>query len=357
MLFTDAGDPVISVDTKKKELVGNFAANGREYEPTGAPRKVLVHDFADKDLGKVAPYGVYDITANTGWVNVGTDAGQFAVESIRRWWNTMGAGSYPGATKLLITADAGGSNGSRLRLWKTELAEFAAQSGLAITVCHLPPGTSKWNKIEHRLFSAISRNWRGRPLESHEVIIQTLNAVTTRTGLTVHAELDTNTYQRGIKIPAKGITALPGRRHPTRHEFHGDWNYTMHPRDTPEGTHLKYAQDLSSVGSVPDRAEWISEESAQPQDCPDSSSVCLRSSSTRRRAAVRALRMCRLAAARAFRSFPSVNAARIAACSTRERCRRPGITRVVSIPASIMSCSTPSVCRRNRLPAAITTCV
>ncbi len=208
MLFTDAGDPVISVDTKKKELVGNFAANGREYEPTGAPRKVLVHDFADKDLGKVAPYGVYDITANTGWVNVGTDAGQFAVESIRRWWNTMGAGSYPGATKLLITADAGGSNGSRLRLWKTELAEFAAQSGLAITVCHLPPGTSKWNKIEHRLFSAISRNWRGRPLESHEVIIQTLNAVTTRTGLTVHAELDTNTYQRGIKIPAKGITAL-----------------------------------------------------------------------------------------------------------------------------------------------------
>ncbi len=236
MLFTDAGDPVISVDTKKKELVGNFAANGREYEPTAAPRKVLVHDFADKDLGKVAPYGVYDITANTGWVNVGTDAdtGQFAVESIRRWWNTMGVGSYPGASRLLITADAGGSNGSRLRLWKTELAEFAAQSGLAITVCHLPPGTSKWNKIEHRLFSAISRNWRGRPLQSHEVIIETLNAVTTRTGLTVHAELDTNTYQRGIKIPAKGITALQDAGILTRHEFHGDWNYTMHPRDTPK---------------------------------------------------------------------------------------------------------------------------
>ena len=163
------------------ELVGNFAANGREYEPAGQPRKVLVHDFADKDLGKVAPYGVYDITANTGWVNVGTDAdtGQFAVESIRRWWNTMGSNAYPGTTRLLITADAGGSNGSRLRLWKTELAQFAAQTGLTITVCHLPPGTSKWNKIEHRLFSAISRNWRGRPLESHEVIIETLRAVTT----------------------------------------------------------------------------------------------------------------------------------------------------------------------------------
>lgn len=235
MLFTEAGDPVISVDTKKKELVGDFAAKGREFEPQGEPRKVRTHDFVDKDLGKVAPYGVYDIAANSGWVNVGTDAdtAQFAVESIRRWWNTMGRNNYPGATRLLITADAGGSNGSRLRLWKTELAEFATQSGLSITVCHFPPGTSKWNKIEDRLFSAISRNWRGRPLESHEVVIETLRAVTTTTGLTVHAELDTNSYERGIKIPAKQITALEESGVLDRHQYHGDWNYTMHPRDTP----------------------------------------------------------------------------------------------------------------------------
>lgn len=234
--FRDAGDPVISVDTKKKELVGNYAAAGREYEPVGAPRKVQVHDFADKVLGKVAPYGVYDIAANTGWVNVGTDAdtGQFAVESIRRWWAILGRDAYPVATRLLITADAGGSNGSRLRLWKSELAEFAAQSGLHITVCHLPPGTSKWNKIEHRLFSAISRNWRGRPLESHEVILQTLRAVTTTTGLSVHAELDTGTYERGIKIPDKEMKSLETTGILTRHDFHGDWNYTVNPRDTPE---------------------------------------------------------------------------------------------------------------------------
>ena len=236
MLFRDAGDPVISVDTKKKELVGNYAAAGREYEPVGAPRKVAVHDFADTVLGKVAPYGVYDIAADTGWVNVGTDAdtGQFAVQSIRRWWTLLGATAYPGSTRLLITADAGGSNGSRLRLWKTELAELAAQSGLHITVCHLPPGTSKWNKIEHRLFSAISRNWRGRPLESHEVILETLRAVTTANGLTVHAELDTSTYQRGIKIPDKDMETLESSGILTRHEFHGDWNYTIKPPDTPE---------------------------------------------------------------------------------------------------------------------------
>ncbi|MGH3804270.1 MAG: ISAzo13 family transposase, partial [Pseudonocardiaceae bacterium] len=193
--FQAAGDPVISVDTKKKELVGNYAAGGREWEPAGEPRKVKVHDFVDPALGKVAPYGVYDIAANTGWVNVGTDAdtGQFAVESIRRWWNTMGANTYQGSTRLLISADSGGSNGSRLRLWKRELAALAEQAGLEITVCHLPPGTSKWNKIEHRLFSAISRNWRARPLESHEVVIETIRAVTTSTGLTVDAELDTNT--------------------------------------------------------------------------------------------------------------------------------------------------------------------
>jgi Rhodopirellula transposase DDE domain len=222
--FQADGDPVISVDTKKKELVGNYRAAGREWEPAGSPRTVKVHDFADKQLGKVAPYGVYDIAANTGWVNVGT--GQFAVESIRRWWTTMGAVSYPGSDKLLITADSGGSNGSRLRLWKTELAAFAAEAGLDITVCHLPPGTSKWNKIEHRLFSAISRNWRGRPLESHEVVIETLRATTTSTGLTVNAVLDTTIYDRGIKITDTQIAALEATQlH--RHEFHGDWNYTL----------------------------------------------------------------------------------------------------------------------------------
>jgi hypothetical protein len=226
--FQADGDPVISVDTKKKELVGHYKAAGREWEPAGSPRTVKVHDFADKQLGKVAPYGVYDIAANTGWVNVGIDAdtGQFAVESIRRWWTTMGATSYPGSDKLLITADSGGSNGSRLRLWKTELAAFAAEAGLDITVCHLPPGTSKWNKIEHRLFSAISRNWRGRPLESHEIVIETLRATTTSTGLTVNAVLDTTTYDRGIKITDKQIAALEATQlH--RHEFHGDWNYTL----------------------------------------------------------------------------------------------------------------------------------
>jgi hypothetical protein len=226
--FQSDGHPVISVDTKKKELVGNYKAAGREWEPAGSPRPVQVHDFADKAVGKVAPYGVYDIAANTGWVNVGTDAdtGAFAVESIRRWWTTMGALSYPGSDKLLITADSGGSNGSRLRLWKTELAAFAAEAGLDITVCHLPPGTSKWNKIEHRLFSAISRNWRARPLESHEVVIETLRATTTSTGLTVNAVLDTTTYDRGIKITDKQIAALEATQlH--RHEFHGDWNYTL----------------------------------------------------------------------------------------------------------------------------------
>jgi hypothetical protein len=233
--FQTAGDPVISVDTKKKELIGNYAAAGREWEPAGQPVRVNVHDFPDKALGKIAPYGVYDIATNTGWVNVGTDAdtGQFAVESIRRWWQDMGAAGYPHASRLLITADSGGSNGSRLRLWKSELAALAAQTGLTITVCHLPPGTSKWNKIEHRLFSAISRNWRGRPLESHEVVIETLQAVTTSTGLSVHAELDTNTYPRGIKIANRDMKTLETTGILTRHEFHGDWNYTISPTTRP----------------------------------------------------------------------------------------------------------------------------
>src|SRR6266487_1986265 len=226
--FQAAGDPVISVDTKKKELVGNYANGGAEWEPAGAPRRVNVHDFADKDLGKAVSYGVYDVTANTGWVNVGTDAdtGQFAVESIRRWWNTVGRSAYPHAARLLITADSGGSNGSRLRLWKTELAAFAGQAGLEITVLHLPPGTSKWNRIEHRLFSHISMNWRGRPLESREVIIETISAVTTRTGLRVQAVLDTGIYPKGIKIPDKEMKVFEAA-HLHRHPFHGDWNYTI----------------------------------------------------------------------------------------------------------------------------------
>ena len=225
--FQANGDPVISVDTKKKELVGNYKAAGREWEPAGSPRTVKVHDFADKQLGKVAPYGVYDIAANTGWVNVGTDAdtGQFAVESIRRWWTTIGAISYPGSDKLLITADSGGSNGSRLRLWKTELAAFAAEAGLDITVCHLPPGTSKWNKIEHRLFSAITLNWRGRPLTSHEVVVDLIGATTNNKGLKVHAHRDHGSYPLGIKITKDEVTALPI----TPHDFHGEWNYTVHP--------------------------------------------------------------------------------------------------------------------------------
>jgi DDE family transposase len=235
--FQAAGDPVISVDTKKKELVGNYANGGAEWEPKGAPRRVNVHDFADRELGKAVPYGVYDVTADTGWVNVGTDAdtGQFAVESIRRWWNAVGRTAYPNARRVLITADSGGSNGSRLRLWKTELASFAAETGLEITVLHLPPGTSKWNRVEHRLFSAITMSWRGRPLESHQVLIETISAVTTKTGLKVHAVLDTNTYTRGIKIPDREMKEFEAR-HLTRHDFHGDWNYTITARSTQHAT-------------------------------------------------------------------------------------------------------------------------
>jgi hypothetical protein len=225
------GDPVISVDTKKKELVGEYKNNGREWRPAGEPEKVKVHDFIDGQLGKANPYGVYDLTADTGWVSVGTDhdTAAFAVETIRRWWNTMGANAYPTASRLLITADGGGSNGSRTRLWKTELATLASELGLTITVCHLPPGTSKWNKIEHRLFSHISMNWRGRPLTSHEVIVQTIAATTTRTGLSVHAELDTGTYPTGIKIPDSTMKALTESGTLTRHQWHPEWNYSLNP--------------------------------------------------------------------------------------------------------------------------------
>jgi hypothetical protein len=227
----DAGQPVISVDTKKKELVGDFHNFGRSWRPTADPVPVRVHDFVDPQLGKAIPYGIYDLAANTGWVNVGTDhdTAAFAVESIRRWWHGQGQADYPEASRLLITADAGGSNGYRTRAWKLHLARLAAETGLVITVCHLPPGTSKWNKIEHRLFSHITINWRGRPLTSHEVILESIAATTTRTGLRVKAELDTNTYPTGIGVGDAEMAALPL----TRHTFHGEWNYALHPQPSP----------------------------------------------------------------------------------------------------------------------------
>ena len=202
-----------------------------------------MHDFIDPDLGKANPYGVYDVAADTGWVSVGTDhdTAQFAVATIARWWTTVGAASYPGATGLLISADGGGSNGSRTRMFKTELAALAARTGLRITVCHLPPGTSKWNKIEHRLFPHISMNWRGRPLTSHDVIVQTIAATTTRSGLKVHAELDTATYPTGVKIGDEQMKALETQGILTRHGFHGEWNYCLNPTadDTPDSNDLK----------------------------------------------------------------------------------------------------------------------
>ncbi|MGH2511807.1 MAG: ISAzo13 family transposase [Candidatus Limnocylindrales bacterium] len=222
------GQPVISVDTKKKELVGPFANGGRELRPRGQPEPVLVHDFVIRELGRVSPYGVYDLGANEAWVSVGTDhdTAVFAVESIRRWWATMGAPLYPEATRLLVTADAGGSNGYRLRLWKFELQKFADETGLEIAVCHFPPGTSKWNKIEHRLFAAITANWRGRPLVSHEVIVNLIGATTTRTGLRVRSELDPRSYPAGLRISDAEMATL----HLRTDAFHGEWNYTLVPR-------------------------------------------------------------------------------------------------------------------------------
>jgi len=226
-----ADDPVISVDTKKKKLVGQYRNGGAEWRPAGDPEPVKVHDFIDPALGKANPYGVYDLAADTGWVSVGTDhdTAAFAVETIRRWWQTAGTTAYPHASRLLITADGGGSNGYRTRLWKTELAALATDTGLQITVCHLPPGTSKWNKIEHRLFSHISMNWRGRPLTSHDVIVQSIAATTTGTGLSVHAELDTSTYPTGVKIPDAEIKALHDTGALRRHDWHPEWNYSLHP--------------------------------------------------------------------------------------------------------------------------------
>ena len=236
-MFLVAGQPVISVDTKKKENVGRYANGGAEYQRTGEPEKTNTYDFIG-ELGKAVPYGVYDVAANAGWVNVGTDAdtGEFAVESIRRWWAKIGVIAYPEATRLLITADVAGPT-CRLRLWRTQLAQPATETGLEITVVHLPPGTSKWNKIEHRMFSAITMNWRGRPLETHEVVVETIAATTTRTGLTVQAMLDTNTYQRGIKISEKEMKAFEAR-HVQRHEFHElercDQGGVRPGSDTPE---------------------------------------------------------------------------------------------------------------------------
>jgi hypothetical protein len=233
-----AGQPVVSVDCKKKELVGNFKNGGKEWRPAGDPVQVNVHDFPDKELGKAIPYGIYDIAANTGWVSVGVDhdTAAFAVNTLRTWWNTQGRAAYPDATTLTITADSGGSNGNRLRAWKTELAALAAEIGLPITVLHLPPGTSKWNRIEHRLFSAITMNWRGTPLTSHEAVVSLIGATTTDTGLTVDAVLDTGSYPTGIKISDKAMKALPL----TRHAVHGQWNYTLSPQtDTPEPADLE----------------------------------------------------------------------------------------------------------------------
>ena len=222
-----AGQPVISVDTKKKELVGDFKAAGRELRPKGSPTPVRVHDFKDPELGKAIPYGVYDLAADSGWVNVGIDhdTAQFAVASIQGWWEQLGHERYPNAKSLTITADCGGSNGYRTRLWKTELQGLADETGLAIRVCHFPPGTSKWNKIEHRLFSFISQNWRGKPLISHKVIISLIAATSTRTGLDVYAQLDQHTYPKNVKVSDEQLATLNLQGDP----FHPEWNYTIKP--------------------------------------------------------------------------------------------------------------------------------
>lgn len=222
-----ASQPVISVDTKKKELVGNFKNAGREWHIQGHPEKVRVHDFIDKELGKVAPYGVYDLTKNNGWVSVGVDhdTAAFAVASIRKWWRKMGRPAYAKASHLLITADSGGSNSSRSRLWKVELQKMANQTGLTITVCHFPPGTSKWNKIEHRMFSFITKNWRGKPLADRATIVNLIGSTKTEAGLKIRCELDTNNYPKGIKVPDDQLEKVKLKKH----EFHGDWNYTIYP--------------------------------------------------------------------------------------------------------------------------------
>ena len=232
--FSDDDQPVISVDTKKKELIGNYANGGREWEPEGEPTRTLVHDFADRALGEFAkaiPYGIYDVANDEGWVSVGdvADTAEFAVESIRRWWNQMGRARFPHADRLLITADAGGSNGYRVRAWKWHLARLAAETGLRITVCHYPPGTSKWNRIEHRMFSFITMNWRGRPLTSLRTIIELISATATSTGLTIQAAHDSSWYPKGVKITDTELASIPL----DPHDFHGEWNYTIHAQPDP----------------------------------------------------------------------------------------------------------------------------
>jgi len=226
--FLAAGEPAVSVDAKKKELVGDFKNPGREWHPQGAAEEVRVYDFPIKGLGRATPYGVYDLGRNAGWVSVGIDhdTAAFAVQSIRSWWNAVGKKQYPEAKRLLISADGGGSNGSRVRLWKWELQQLADETGLSITVCHLPPGTSKWNKIEHRLFAWISQNWRGKPLVSYAVILQLIAATTTKAGLTVQCQLDTASYPAGRKLSDDEMATLSIQPD----AFHGEWNYTILPR-------------------------------------------------------------------------------------------------------------------------------
>ena len=247
--FQRAGQPVVSVDAKKKELVGEFHNGGREWRPAGQPVPVRSHDFPGL-AGKAIPYGIYDLTRNTGWVSVGIDhdTAAFAVETLRRWWSGRGRADYPGAGVLLVTADAGGSNSYRTRAWKASLGELARQTGLTIVVCHFPPGTSKWNKIEHRLFAHITMNWRGRPLTSHEVIIQTIAATTTRAGLTVHAELDPGSYPIGVPVTSDDMSALAI----TPHHWHGEWNYTLHPAA------------LTPPPPVPSGRTWIAQSGRTP---------------------------------------------------------------------------------------------
>ena len=225
--FQRRGDPVVSVDTKKKELVGDFGNGGREWRPQGEPERVRVHDFKDEALGKAVPYGVYDLSADAGWVSVGVDhdTAAFAVETLRRWWRRMGSAAYPRTRRVLVTADSGGSNAARSRLWKAELQRFADETGLKVSVCHFPPGTSKWNKIEHRMFSRIAQNWRARPLVSREAVVELIANTTTRNGLTIRAELDENEYPKGIKVTDEQMAALSL----ARDKFHGDWNYTISP--------------------------------------------------------------------------------------------------------------------------------
>jgi Rhodopirellula transposase DDE domain len=226
--FQEQGQPVVSVDTKKKELIGDFKNTGREWQPEGIPEEVRAYDFADKRFGKVIPRGVYDPTWDEGWVSVGVDhdTARFAAETLRRWWEEMGTQAYPEATRLLITADSGGSNGSRSRLWKVAVQDLADLLGFPISVCHFPPGTSKWNPIEHRMFCQITQNWRGRPLVSRAVVVNLIGSTTTRTGLEIQAELDTHSYPTGIKVTDEELAAV----RITRDEFHGEWNYTISPR-------------------------------------------------------------------------------------------------------------------------------